>query len=337
MRFTFASLATFGRTLNFDLNRCEGYRNFCNKLWNASRFVLMNVEGKDVHAGDLVPAELSFVDRWLLGRVQQAKADIIAGLEGYRFDLAAKALYEFVWDEYCDWYVELAKVSLAEAEKAGDAKAAARTRAVLVRELEATLRLAHPFMPFITEELWHTVAPLAGKTGESISLAPFPKPNDAFRFPRDAERVDGLKAIVNAARSLRSVMGLAPGAKVDMLVTGDVEAHGVDAFKPYAMALARLSDFRIVDALPERDAPVEIVGALRIMLDVKVDPAAERERLSKERTATERDVIGAKTKLGNEGFVSRAPPAVVEQERARLAASEAKLSKLDEQLRRLAT
>ncbi|MFI4925245.1 MAG: valine--tRNA ligase, partial [Vicinamibacteria bacterium] len=145
------------------------------------------------------------------------------------------------------------------------------------------------------------------------------------------------KAIVNAARSLRSVMGLAPGAKVDMLVTGDVEAHGVDAFKPYAMALARLSDFRIVDALPERDAPVEIVGALRIMLDVKVDPAAERERLSKERTATERDVIGAKAKLGNEGFVSRAPPAVVEEERARLAASEAKLSKLDEQLRRLAT
>jgi valyl-tRNA synthetase len=192
-------------------------------------------------------------------------------------------------------------------------------------------------MPFITEELWQTVAPLAGKTGETIMLAPFPKPNDALRFPRDTERVDALKAIVNAARSLRSVMGLAPGAKVDMLVTGDVDAHGVEAFRSYVMALARLSEFRVVDALPERDAPVEIVGALRIMLDVKVDPAAERERLSKERTSTEREVIGAKAKLGNEGFVSRAPAAVVEQERARLAASEAKLSKLDEQLRRLAT
>jgi len=337
LRFTFASLATFGRTLNFDLNRCEGYRNFCNKLWNATRFVLMNVEGRDVHAGELVPTELSFVDRWLLGRMQQAKADIIAGLEAYRFDLAAKALYEFVWDEYCDWYVELAKVALAEADKAGDAKAAARTRAVLVRELEATLRLAHPFMPFITEELWQTVAPIAGKTGETISLARFPAPNEALRFPRDAERVDALKAIVNAARSLRSAMGLVPGAKVDMLVSGDVASQGVAGFEPYAMALARLSSFRIVEALPERDAPVEIVGALRIMLDVKVDPAAERERLSKERAATEGDVIRAKAKLGNEGFVARAPAAVVEQERARLAAFEARLVKLDEQLSRLAS
>ncbi len=335
LRFTFASLATFGRTLNFDLNRCEGYRNFCNKLWNATRFVLMNVEGKDVHAGDLVPGELSFVDQWLLQRVQFAKQDIVEGLRGYRFDLAAKALYEFVWDEYCDWYLELAKVSLAEAEKAGDAKAAARTRAVLVRELEATLRLAHPFMPFITEELWQKVAPLAGKAGETISLAPFPKPNDAFRFPASTSRVDVLKRIVNATRSLRSAMGLAPGAKVDLLVSGDVRAYGAGEFRPYAMALARLSDFRIVDSLPERDAPVEIVDKLRIMLDVKVDPAAERERLSKERSRIDGEATKARAKLGNESFVARAPAAVVEQERARLAGFESTLAKLDEQLRRL--
>ena len=161
----------------------------------------------------LAPAELSFIDRWLLGRVQQAKADIIEGLESYRFDLAAKALYEFVWDEYCDWYLELAKVQLAQAEAAGDAAAARWTRAVLVRELEATLRLAHPFMPFITEELWQTVAPLAGKSGESISLQPFPKPNPDFRFPQDDTRVALLKSIVDAVRSLRSTMGLAPGAE----------------------------------------------------------------------------------------------------------------------------
>ena len=335
LRFTFASLATFGRTLNFDLNRCEGYRNFCNKLWNATRFVLMNVEGREVQSGPLVPAELSFIDRWLLGRVQQAKADVIEGLAGYRFDLAAKALYEFVWDEYCDWYVELAKVQLAQADAAGDAAAARRTRAVLVRELEATLRLAHPFMPFITEELWQTVAPLAGKSGETISLAPFPTPNDALRFPLDSARVGTLKQIVDATRSLRSAMGLAPGVKVDLLVTGDIAAYGVGEFKPYVMALARLSDFRIVDTLPARDAPVEIVDKLRIMLDVKVDPAAERERLAKERAATEGDVIRAKAKLGNESFVARAPAAVVEQERVRLAGFEAKLAKLDEQLRRL--
>jgi len=335
LRFTFASLATFGRTLNFDLDRCEGYRNFCNKLWNATRFVLMNVEGREVHAGDLVPAELSFIDRWLLGRVQRAKADIIDALAGYRFDLAAKALYEFVWDEYCDWFVELAKVELAEAERAGDAKAAARTRAVLVRELEATLRLAHPIMPFITEELWQTVAPLAGKPGGSISRAPFPKPNDAFRFPADAARVDSLKAIVNAARSLRSAMGLAPGAKVDMLVSGGPAASGVQDFRPFAMALARLSDFRVVDALPDVDAPVEIVGTLKLMLDVKVDPAAERERLSKERARLDGEAAKARAKLGNEQFVARAPAAVVEQERARLAGFEATLAKLDEQLQRL--
>ncbi|HQU51081.1 MAG TPA: class I tRNA ligase family protein, partial [Casimicrobiaceae bacterium] len=335
LRFTFASLATFGRTLNFDLNRCEGYRNFCNKLWNATRFVLMNVEGREVLAGDLVPSELSFIDRWLLGRVQQAKADVIDGLASYRFDLAAKALYEFVWDEYCDWFLELAKVELAEAEREGDARAASRTRAVLVRELEATLRLAHPFMPFITEELWQKVAPLAGKSGETISLAPFPKPNDAFRFPDDAARVGSLKDIVNAARSLRSALGLAPGAKVDMLVSGDTAASDVRDFRPYAMALARLSDFRVVEALPDADAPVEIVGTLRLMLDVKVDPAAERERLSKERARLDGEVTRARAKLGNGQFVARAPAAVVEQERARLAGFEATLAKLDEQLARL--
>jgi valyl-tRNA synthetase len=221
VRFTFASLATFNRTLNFDLNRCEGYRNFCNKLWNATRFVLMNVDGKDVGLDAAAAQTHTFVDRWLLGRLQQAKHDITTHLDAYRFDLAAKALYEFVWDEYCDWYVELAKVQLSRADASGDDAAARGTRAILVRELEATLRLAHPFMPFITEELWQTVAPLAGKHGETISLQPFPKASfDRVDAAADA-RMMLLKDMVNAARALRGEMNLSPALRVPLHVAGD--------------------------------------------------------------------------------------------------------------------
>src|SRR6185437_5144408 len=256
LRFTFASLATFNRTLNFALNRCEGYRNFCNKLWNATRFVLMNVEGQDVGLDEAAPRTLTFVDRWLLGRLQQAKRDIAANIEAYRFDLAARALYEFVWDEYCDWYVELAKVQLARAGANGDAAAARGTRAMLVRELEATLRLAHPFMPFITEELWQDVAPLAGKKGESILLQPFPKA-DMQRFDSEADaRMGVLKGLVNACRALRSAMGLSPAQKVPLVVTGD--AATLRDCAPYLAALARLASVDVVDELPATDAPVEI-------------------------------------------------------------------------------
>src|SRR3954468_11976354 len=221
MRFTFASLATFARTLNFDLNRCEGYRNFCNKLWNATRFVLMNVDGKDVGLDGKAPQSHTFVDRWLLGRLQQAKHDITTQLDAYRFDLAAKALYEFVWDEYCDWYVELAKVQLQRADAAGDDAAARGTRSILVRELEATLRLAHPFMPFITEELWQTVAPLAGKSGETISLQPFPVARPERIDAAAMARMQVLKDLVNACRALRGEMVLSPAQKVPLIAAGD--------------------------------------------------------------------------------------------------------------------
>ena len=334
LRFTFASLATFNRTLNFDLDRCDGYRNFCNKLWNATRFVLMNVEGQDVGLDASAPCTHSFVDRWLLGRLQQAKQDIAGNLEAYRFDLAARALYEFVWDEYCDWYLELAKVQLAQAEGAGDAAAARGTRRMLVRELEATLRLAHPFMPFITEELWQTVAPLAGKAGDTILRQPFPRA-DASRIDLAANaRMATLKALVDACRALRSEMELSPGTKVPLVATGDRQQ--LAEFTPYLVALARLTGVDIVDELPATDAPVEIVGDFRLMLRIDVDPAAERERLGREKSRLDGEIGKATAKLGNESFVARAPAAVVAQERERLAGFIATRDRIATQIERLA-
>ncbi|MEO8509259.1 MAG: class I tRNA ligase family protein, partial [Betaproteobacteria bacterium] len=333
VRFTFASLATFNRTLNFDLARCEGYRNFCNKLWNAARFVLMNLEGKDCGTDDTLPRTLTFVDRWLLGRLQRAKHDIATNIEAYRFDLAARALYEFVWDEYCDWYVELAKVQMAEADARGDAAAARGTRSVLVRELEATLRLAHPFVPFITEELWQTVAPLAGKAGESISTQPFPKANfDRADAAADA-RMMVLKQIVDACRALRGEMKLSPAVRVPLFATGDVGM--LAEFTPYLLPLAKLTEVRIVAELPSSDAPVQIAGEFKLMLHVDVDPAAEKERLGREITRLEGEIAKASAKLANAGFVARAPAAVVEQERIRLADFAATLEKLRPQFDRL--
>ena len=333
LRFTFASLATFNRTLNFDLDRCEGYRNFCNKLWNATRFVLMNVDGKDVGLDDALPKSHTFVDRWLLGRLQQAKQGVAHNLDAYRFDLAAKALYEFVWDEYCDWYVELAKVQLARAERAGDEAAARGTRWMLVRELEATLRLAHPLMPFITEELWQIVAPLAGKHGDTISLQPFPRAAPTRIDEGSNRQMAQLKAMVNACRTLRSEMGLSPAQKVPLVAAGDRAT--LEAFSPYLAALVRLSDVRIVEQLPAGEAPVQIVDEFRLMLHIEVDVGAERERIAKDIARHEGEIAKARAKLANDGFVTRAPGAVVEQERARLAGFSATLDKLREQYARL--
>ena len=329
LRFTFASLATFGRTLNFDLNRCEGYRNFCNKLWNAARFVLMNVEGKDVGLDESAPLNLSVVDRWIVSRLQDTEASVAGHLEAYRFDLAAKAVYEFVWAEYCDWYVELAKVQLAT----GNDEARRATRRTLVRVLETVLRLAHPFIPFITEELWQSVSSLAGRKGASISVQPYPEAQPEKKDVAAEREIGLLQELVNAIRELRGDADLGPGEKVGLVVSGGTEL--ARRYEPFVKPLARLSHVSYADTLPCSEAPVKVVEHFQLMLDIKVDVAAERERIAKEITRVEGEITKASTRLANESFVARAPAQIVAQERERLAGFHATLEKLKPQLERL--
>jgi valyl-tRNA synthetase len=331
MRFTFASLATFAQTLNFDLSRCEGYRNFCNKLWNATRFVLMNCDGKDTGIDESKPLEPSFIDNWIVAALQDTEDAVEQGYTEYRFDNVARAIYEFVWNEYCDWYVELAKTRLASGNEAEQRA----TRRTLVRVLEAALRLAHPIIPFITEELWQKVAPLSGKVGPTIMLQPFPRADMEKRAPTATTQVETLKALAEACRSLRGEMGLSPAEKVAALIEGDVTGVGAEVLRPYLIALARLSDVKFIDVLPTSPAPVAVVYPFRIMLNVKIDVAAERARLKKENARLESEIVKANAKLSNPNFVERAPAGVVAQEKERLAAFLATLEQLKSQLDKL--
>ncbi len=329
VRFTFASLATHGRDIKFDLQRCEGYRNFCNKLWNATRFVLMNTEDKDCGQDASQPIEHSFADRWIINRLNDANRDVLAAFSDYRFDMASRAIYEFVWDEYCDWYLELAKVQLHTGNEAQQRA----TRHTLIRVLESALRLAHPVIPFITEELWQKVAPLAGRTGHSIMLQPYPMVDESAADQSANTHILELKSLVDAVRGLRGEMKLSPAEKVPLALTGDKDRY--QAFGPYLTALAKLSKFDIYPELPAGDAPVAIVGDCRLMLQIEIDRDAEIARLEKEiaRIAGEMDKCNGK--LGNPSFAGKAPPAVVEQERKRLADFTAMQEKLRSQLSRL--
>ena len=351
LRFTFAALASLGRSINFDSKRCEGYRNFCNKLWNATRFVLMNCEGHDCgladHTADAcLPGgaylHFSQPDRWIVSRLQRVEAEVAKGFAEYRLDNVANALYEFVWNEFCDWYLEIAKVQMQTGEEAQQRA----TRRTLIRTLETILRLAHPIIPFITEELWQKVAPVAGRSGESVSVADYPV-SQPERIDEAAEaHVTQLKALVDACRNLRGEMNVSPAQRLPMYAVAGTPAGAqfLHDVAPVLQALAKLSEVKVFAdesqwSAAAQAAPVAVtpLGAdvARLCLFMEIDVAAEKARLTKEVARLQGEIAKANGKLGNESFVAKAPPAVIEQEKKRVAEFSATVSKLSQQLARL--
>jgi len=333
VRFTMAAYATLGRNVNFDFKRCEGYRNFCNKLWNATRFVLMNTSGHNCQAPANVEQYLSIADRWILGEFHRTIHAVNQGFTDYRLDMVANAIYRFIWDEYCDWYLELAKVQLNGESVTAEQQQA--TRWVLVTILENVLRLAHPIIPFITEELWQAVAALTRPIDEtSVMIQAYPNASDFNVSEESDKQLAQLKQIIESCRNLRSTMNLPPSQRVPLIVVGKA-----DTFAPYhgyLKALAKLESITVADSLPaQTTAPSAVVDGWTLSLVVEIDREAEIARLDKEIARLTQEIQKAQAKLGNAGFVDRAPPAVVAQEKERLAKFESSVSQLSDQLANL--
>ena len=329
LRFTMASYASLGRSVNFDFKRAEGYRNFCNKIWNATNFVLMNTENQDCGQDETQPLAYTFADQWIIGRLQQTEAAAAEAFETYRFDLAAQTLYEFMWNDYCDWYIELAKVQI----QTGCPTTQRTTRRTLVRVLEAALRLLHPIIPFITEELWQAVAPLANaKTADSIMLAAYPEADPEKIVQAAFDQMAQLQDLIGAVRNLRGEMGIAPNVKAPLFVEGSVP----EALLKYLPALTRLTEAKTVDRLPENeDAPVAVCNGARLMLKVEIDKAAETARLSKEAEKLQKALDKLNAKLAKPGYTEKAPAHLVEKDKAELAELEEKMAKVQSALAKL--
>ncbi|PSJ80489.1 valine--tRNA ligase [Neisseria iguanae] len=329
LRFTMASYASLGRSVNFDFKRAEGYRNFCNKLWNATNFVLMNVGAKDCGQNETDPLAYTFVDQWIIGRLQQTEAAVTEAFDTYRFDLAAQTLYEFVWNDFCDWYIELAKVQI----QTGCPTTQRTTRRTLVRVLEVILRLLHPIMPFITEELWQAVASLANaKQTDSIMVAAWPVADESKIVQTAFDKMTALQDLIGAVRNLRGEMGIAPNVKAPLFVEGDVD----DALLKYLPSMTRLTEANKVEKLPEGDdAPVTVCQNARLMLKVEIDKAAETARLTKEAEKLQKALDKLNVKLSKPGYTDKAPTHLVEKDRAELAELTDKMAKVQSQLEKL--
>ncbi len=337
LRFTFTALASTGRDIRFDLGRIEGYRNFCNKLWNATRYVLMNTEGKDTGLTD-AEVELSITDRWIISLLQPVEEQIHQHIKSYRFDLMANTLYEFIWNEYCDWYLEFSKPilqsdSISEAAQRG-------TRRTLVRVLESLLRLLHPIMPFITEELWQRVAPLAGKKGETIMLQPYPLPEADKIDTQAVQDIEWVKQFVQGVRRIRAEMNIAPSKPLPILVQNSSadDEQKWQTHENIINQLARLGSVKWLNV--EADAPesaIALVGEMQILIPLAglIDKEAELKRLNREIGKIKKDIDKSAAKLGNVKFLARAPQDVVEKERQRLSEMVASLEQLEAQLAKI--